>query len=263
MAFYEARTSYDNDFTIRRALPVVELAQLKPGMQVLDLATGTGIVAIAAAKIVGSEGKVIGVDITPGMLAQAKSKIAAENLQNIELIEADIEVIDFDKESFDAILCSFAIVLLTDIPKALKNWHRFLKPEGVVVFTCWPQTNFFEPIITQVCAQVYNIELPSLHTLLGTPEKCYDIMRKAGFQNIEIKTEQFGGYRTLDEAQKLWNGFWLHPNNPLLNLSNEQKEKLTDAYRQEIAALATAKGVWHDFTTFFVRGHIMTGGHQQ
>jgi protein-L-isoaspartate(D-aspartate) O-methyltransferase len=57
IAFYETRTNYDNDFTYRRAIPLVELAQLQRGQHVLDVATGTGIVAIAAAEIVGSEGK--------------------------------------------------------------------------------------------------------------------------------------------------------------------------------------------------------------
>ncbi len=120
-AFYDARTNYDNDFTYRRAIPLVELAQLQPGQHILDVATGTGIVAIAAAEKVGSEGKVIGVDFTPGMLEQARRKIAAAGLQNIELIEADAEAINFNDESFDAIFCATAIVLLSDIPAALGN----------------------------------------------------------------------------------------------------------------------------------------------
>lgn len=252
--FYAARNSYDNDFTIRRAMPMIEVAQLKPGMKVLDVATGTGIVAIEAAKIVGSQGKVLGIDLTSEMLAQAEFKIAAEGLNNIDLIHADIEDLDFKEESFDAILCSYAIVLLTDIPQALTNWYRFLKPGGVVVFNCFPQTAFFEPVIRKVCAQVYNIDLPSLNTLLGTPEKCYTIMEQAEFQGVEIRTEQFGSHQTLEEAQKFWNGFWLHVNNPLLNLSDEQKATLTSAFKKELETLVTENGVWYDFTTFFVRG---------
>lgn len=116
--FYQARTSYDNDFTYRRAIPLVELAHLQPGQQVLDVATGTGIVAIAASEIIGSEGKVIGVDFTPGMLDQAQRKIEAAGLENIELIEADVEAIAFETERFDAIFCATAIVLLSNIPAA-------------------------------------------------------------------------------------------------------------------------------------------------
>lgn len=60
------------------------------------MATGTGIIAIAAAQIVGSEGKVIGVDFSSGMLEQARQKIEALGLPNIELVEADAEYIDFN-----------------------------------------------------------------------------------------------------------------------------------------------------------------------
>ncbi|EHC18876.1 protein-L-isoaspartate(D-aspartate) O-methyltransferase [Fischerella thermalis JSC-11] len=62
--FFNSRTSYDNDYTIRRTLPLLELVHLQKGQKVLDIATGTGIIAIAAAQIVGSEGKVIGVDFS-------------------------------------------------------------------------------------------------------------------------------------------------------------------------------------------------------
>ena len=99
--FFDGRTNYDNDFTYRRAIPLVELSQLQKGQTVLDVATGTGIVAIAAAHILGTEGKVVGVDISPGMLSQARRKIEAAGLQNIEVIEADADYRNFGDQSFD------------------------------------------------------------------------------------------------------------------------------------------------------------------
>ena len=254
-AFYEARTNYDNDFTYRRAIPLVELAQLQPGQHVLDVATATGIVAIASAEKVGSEGKVIGVDFTPGMLEQARRKIAAAALQNIELIEADAEAISFHDESFDAIFCATAIVLLSDIPAALRNWYRFLKTGGVVAFSCWSTTSFFTPVIIKVCAK-YGFSLPNLHEPIGTTEKCYTLLQEIGFQDIAIKTEQFGSYVSLDDAKNFWEGKWLYPNgHPLLHLSDEQIEELKAEFRAEVETLATEQGVWHDITTFFVTAY--------
>ncbi|MEL7522280.1 MAG: hypothetical protein AAGJ80_11825, partial [Cyanobacteria bacterium J06553_1] len=61
VSFFDGRTSYDNDVTIRRALPLLEMIALEPGQRVLDIATGTGIIAIAAAQAVGSTGRVTGV----------------------------------------------------------------------------------------------------------------------------------------------------------------------------------------------------------
>jgi protein-L-isoaspartate(D-aspartate) O-methyltransferase len=253
-AFYETRTDYDNDFTYRRAIPLVELAHLQPGQHILDVATGTGIVAIAGARIVGSNGKVIGVDFTPGMLDQARTKIEAAGLQNIELIEADAESITFDDERFNAIFCATAIVLLSDIPAALGNWYRWLKKGGLVAFSCWSATSFFTPVITKVCAK-YGFSLPNLHEPLGSPEKCYTLLQEIGFQDIEIKTEQFGSYLSLSEAQKFWQGKWLHPNgHPLLHLSQTQIEQLKAEFRAEVETLVTDKGVWSENTTFFVMG---------
>lgn len=254
MAFYEARTTYDNDFTYRRAIPLVELAQLQPGQHILDIATGTGIVAITASERVGSEGKVIGVDFTPGMLNQARRKIAAAGLQNIELIEADAESLTFDDEQFDAIFCATAIVLLSDIPAALRNWYRWLKTGGIVAFSCWSTTSFFTPVITKVCAK-YGLALPNLHEPLGSPEKCQTLLQEIGFKDIEIKTEQFGSYLSLDEAKNYWKGKWLYANgHPLLQLSEAQIEPLKAQFKAEIETLATEQGVWHENTTFFVVG---------
>lgn len=253
-AFYDARTSYDNDFTYRRAIPLVELAQLQPRQQILDVATGTGIIAIAAAEKVGAEGKVIGVDFSPGMLNQARQKITAAGLQNIELIEADAETITFEAASFDAVFCATAIVLLKDIPTALTNWYNYLKPGGIVAFSCWSATSFFTPVIMKVCAK-YGFDLPNLHELLGSPERCENLLQEIGFQDIAIATEQFGSYLNLNDAKNYWKGKWLHANgHPLLQLSTEQVEQLKAEFSAEIETLVTAQGVWHETTTFFVTG---------
>lgn len=255
IAFYNARTNYDdNDLTYRRAIPLVELAQLQRGQSILDIATGTAIIAIAAAEKVGVEGKVIGVDFCPGMLAQAKRKIETAKLSNIELIEADVETINFEEESFDAIFCSSAIVLFTDIPKIIKNWYRFLKKGGIVAFSCSSETSFFTPVIMQVCAK-YNLDLPNLHKPLGTPERCYSLMQEIGFEDIDINMQEFGSYLTLEDAQNYWQGKWLHLLNPLRNLSDEKIEQLKTEFRTQVTALATDQGVWDEYNAFFVISH--------
>lgn len=256
-AFFDTRTNYDNDFTYRRAVPVVELAQLQKGQQVLDVATGTGILAVAAAQLVGSEGKVVGVDISPGMLNQARQKIAAAGLQNIELIEADIESFHFNDERFDAILCSSSIVWLSDISAALHNWYRWIKNGGIVSLSCYSDTSFMTPIVIRVCAK-HGISLPNWNEALGSPEKCHRLLQEAGFKDIEVKTEQLGDYISLSDAKNWWkgDGVWINPRgNPLSQRSQEQLERLKAAYDAEVETLATQRGVWHDITTFFVIGH--------
>lgn len=161
--FFNSRTSYDNDYTIRRALPLLELIPLKTGQKVLDLATGTGIMAIAAAEMVGSTGKVIGVDFSSGMLAQAQEKIKTVGWQNIELIEADAEYINFEDESFDVILCSTAIVYFRDIPAALSKWYRFLKKCGIVGFSCCSEESCEAPTLIKACGKMIFYSLISMN----------------------------------------------------------------------------------------------------
>lgn len=249
---FNARTNYDNDFRYRFANPLIELAHLEPGQHILDVATGTGIVAIAAAEIVGAEGKVIGVDISSGMLNQARQKIAAANLQNIELIEADADYLNFDNDSFDAILCSSAIVYLTDIPTALQKWYRFLKPDGIVAFSCNAQTALTASILFRVKAQNYGISIPNPNEILGTPEKCQNLLQQAGFKDIKVVTQQFGFYLSnAEDAEKFWQG---NANSAygfkVFQLAPEKLAQFKAEYIAEIEAATPS--FWNDITTFFV-----------
>lgn len=251
---FNSRSNYDNQWRYNFAKRLVELAKLESGQKVLDIATGTGIVAIASAKIVGNEGKVIGVDISSGMLKQAQSKIDVEGLQNIELIEADADYLNFADNSFDAILCSSAIVYLTDIPAALRSWYRFLKPKGIVAFSCFAQTAMTISLLYIAKLQDYGITVPNLNEILGTPEKCLKMLQTAGFKEIDIQKEQFGFY--LNEAQSAWqansNSACGHQ---VFQLSPAKLAQLKAEYLTELEALATDKGIWNDALAFFVVAH--------
>lgn len=253
IAEFNSRNNYDNDFRYSLGNRLVELAQLQRAQQILDVATGTGIVAIASAQIVGAEGRVIGVDISSGMLNQAQRKIDAANLKNVELQEVDADYLNFDDESFDAILCSSAIVYLSDIPRALRSWYRFLKKGGLVAFSTFPDGIPSVPELFVGIAQNYGISIPDLKEPLNTPEKCRKMLQEAGFQNIELTTEQFGYYMSVSDAKNLWNQ--LSNNNlitPQFQISTEQLEQFKAEYIVKIEALATDKGIWNDFTAFFV-----------
>lgn len=252
-AEFNSRTNYDNDFRDRLGNRLVELAQLTTGQTILDVATGTGIVAIAAAQIVGDEGKVIGVDISEGMLEQAQQKIAAANLKNIELQEVDADYLNFSDESFDRILCSSALVYLSSIPAALRSWYRFLKKGGVVGFSTFADGSFNLAMLFTEIAQNYGVFIPDLKAPLNTPEKCQSILEEVGFKNTEIKVEQFGYYMSVSEVENLWNHL---ANNgliePILNVSSAELDEFKAKYLTAAKKLETKQGIWNDVTTFFV-----------
>ncbi len=258
LADFNSRTNYDNGrFYKAIANRLVEFANLQNGQKILDIATGTGIVALNAAQKVGSQGKVIGVDISAGMLNNAKQKLAETNLQNVEFIEADAEKLDFSDNSFDAVLCSLAVCYLTDIPAALRNWHRLIKKDGFIAFNVWQENAFPSSVLFREVAQKYGINIPNPNAAMGTMEKCNRLLHEIGFQNIKIETQQFGWYFQVDNkvAENIW---WMNAKNvfgyQVFQLSADKLEECKQEYIKEIQNLPTTeKGVWCDAPIFFVR----------
>ncbi|MBD2614377.1 MAG: class I SAM-dependent methyltransferase [Nostoc sp. ZfuVER08] len=252
IAHYNGRTNYDNDFTLNRAIALLDYASPFPGQRVLDVATGTGNIAIAAAQKVGTNGSVIGIDIATELLKIAQQKIQAKNLSNVELIEVDVKVYQAEPEKFDAIYCSYAIVLFPNIPKIIENWYRFLKFGGFIAFTCSSENSYLALSIVEACAK-HGITLPNLHEPLGTPERIQDVLTQAKFTQIKIHPRQMGTYLSLEKAQSKWNGqFWAHIDNPLRQLEPQKIRQIKASYDDEIAALETKQGVWHEELIYYV-----------
>lgn len=193
---FGARTEYDDDYTLHRAVRLVECAQLRPGQKVLDVATGTGIAAIAAAADVGPEGTVVGFDISRGLLAQARRKVETADLR-----KADAERIELEDGSFDAVLCSSALMWLIDIPAALARFHRWLAEGGVLGFSCYTDISFMIPAAVRACAR-FGLELPNCNEPLGSSLRCRNLLTTAGFDGIVIESEQLGGYLTRERARR-------------------------------------------------------------
>jgi SAM-dependent methyltransferase/N-acetylglutamate synthase-like GNAT family acetyltransferase len=108
----------------------VALASLQPGEVVLDLGSGAGFDAFLAAKRVGPEGRVIGVDMTPEMLAKARNLAAQHGYANVEFRQGDIESLPVEEASVDVILSNCVINLTTDKSRTFREAHRVLKPGG-------------------------------------------------------------------------------------------------------------------------------------
>lgn len=251
-SFYNARTNYDNDITRSRAVRLFDYTQLQSGQCVLDVAAGTGNIAIEAAKRVGANGSVIGIDIAAELLRIAQQKINAAELTNIQLIKIDAEAYQAEPEQFDAIYCSFAIVLFPSILAILQNWYRFLKPGGFIAFSCSSENSYLVETIVEACA-VQGVKLPNLHEPLGTPDRIQNLLSSIGFRNLEIHPHQLGTYLTVEQAQSRWNGrFWLHIDNPLPQVEPETLQQIKASYDRSISSLATDQGVWHEELIYYV-----------
>ncbi len=123
---------------------MVELAQIRAGQRVLDVATGIGEPALTAARLVGPSGHVTATDIAPGMLEIATERAKQAGLSNIEFREMDAETIDFPEGSFDAVLCRFGLMFLPNLAASLKAIQRVLTAGGHLAAAVWgpPERHF-------------------------------------------------------------------------------------------------------------------------
>ncbi len=112
---------------------MVTLAHLKQGQRVLDVGTGTGIVANYAAKLLDNSGSVVGIDLSEGMLKICASTAKKEELTNVQFLRMDTENLALPAESFDSVFSMNAIDHFPDAAQALKEIYRCLKPGGHLV----------------------------------------------------------------------------------------------------------------------------------
>jgi len=108
----------------------VALASLRPGETVLDLGSGGGIDCFLAARQVGPEGRVIGVDMTDEMIRLARENAAKSDLTNVEFRQGEIESLPVEEGSIDVVISNCVINLSTDKEKVFREIHRVLKPGG-------------------------------------------------------------------------------------------------------------------------------------
>jgi SAM-dependent methyltransferase len=120
---------------------LVELAGVRPGNRVLDIATGSGEPALTAARVVGNSGRVVAVDMSVGMLAIARERIDAAQLTNVDLVESDAESLRLDPHSFDAALCRWGLMFMPDLDGVVRAMHRALKPGARFATAVWAQAD--------------------------------------------------------------------------------------------------------------------------
>ncbi len=209
--FDSRSATYDRDAIHHRVVAsLLSGARLNRGDAVLDIATGTGILALEAARRVGPTGQVVAVDLSPGMLAEAHRKAAAAGLQNIDFSIADAERLELTGKVFDSIFCSSALVMMSDIPATLRHWRNFLKPGGTVAFDM-PAKPFGLSELIAGCAATHGIHLPYA-TLADTHAKCRALLENAGFEVMAIETETANtAPMELPRAIAFWNTRADHP----------------------------------------------------
>ncbi len=185
---------------------VIALVEATKPEKVLDIATGTGDLAISLAKTGASE--IIGLDISEGMLAVGRKKIAEEKLsEKIKMVQADSEALPYENNTFDAITVAFGVRNFENLEKGLAEIFRVLKPNGifVVLETSVPAKfpfkqgyNFHTKVMLPIIGKLFSKDKVAYSYLSESAaafpygEKFNNILRKIGFINVEDKPQTFG-----------------------------------------------------------------------
>ena len=266
-AFNRVAASYDNP--AMRFFPFCAdrlIVRLNParGSKILDVATGTGVVAMAAMQAVGREGRVMAIDLAEGMLDRLQEKIDKFGIPNIDLHVMDAAALEFRGEYFDHVVCSFGIFFLPDMSVGLREWARVTKPGGRILFTVFGK-QAFQPMMELFIRRIKNFgvdapdkDAPFAAMRLADPERCRDLLSGAGFKDVEVHAEQLG-YHLKDETQwweVIWNSGmreWVE------SIPSDQQELFRAEHLADVRPLVGEQGLWLNVETLFAAGTKPSG----
>lgn len=153
-----------------------------PGAQVLDIATGRGALLQHLIPQVGKEGKIIGIDISPEMIAQTRLFFQREN---VELHCMDAEHLPFSEHAFDRIYCGFGLMFFPNLKKTLQEWKRVLKPGGKIAVSTFGSSGWTRQIMAEKLRHLGINPQVVLHPL-QTEESLRALFDPEGFSSLTI-----------------------------------------------------------------------------
>lgn len=228
---------------------LVELAGVKAGDRVLDIATGNGEPAVTAARRVGSTGRVIATDQSPGMLAIARERAAALGLKNIDFVESDGEALTLAERDFDAVVCRWGFMFMPDLDAALSGIRKRMKAGARLATAVW-STPDKVPMITvgaAIVRQLANLPPPPPNAL--DPLRLADttVLERAlgatGFKSVTIERLQVVFEFASPEAFTQFRQEVAAPFRALLERQTpEMRDRIVNAVTEAARAYAGADG---------------------
>ena len=220
---------------------LVEATNLGVGNAVLDVATGTGQVLFAAAEAVGSSGRVVGIDLTDAMLEHARRGIEARGLTNAEVRVMDAEQLTFPDASFDRVLCGFGLFFFPDRDRALRGFHRVLRPDGVVGATTFAVDRAMTwrgKLLASLGVRAGTLVTQPLNTVDGAVEA----FSTAGFAEVQVSEKEAPQLFADEEAW--WRSQWHGARRADMEaMDDEARARFRAAAFDHLQALRTPEGI--------------------
>ena len=237
----------------RTARPVsewlVEALEPRPGQRLLDVATGTGAVALLAAERVVPGGEVLGVDASDGMVAAARDRTRSAGAPNVRFERMEAERLALPDGERDGVLCRWGYMLMPDPLAAVRETHRVLRPGGRLALAVWdlPERNPWAAVphgelVRRGLAERPGPDTPGMFAL-ANPARLEALLARAGFRDgaveamdVEFRHESVGEWWdfTLDVSQSFTSA--------IASLDDREREELRAAVGSTLAPWTAGDG---------------------
>jgi ubiquinone/menaquinone biosynthesis C-methylase UbiE len=200
---------------------VVERGGVEPGMDVLDVACGTGNATIPAAK---AGARVTGLDFAPRLLEIARER-CADSMVEIDFVEGDAQDMPFEDASFDRVLSVFGHMFAPDHERTATEMRRVLRPGGAISVACWTPEGSLGRMFKTIAQLVPPPPDGQPPVLWGTEAHVRELLGDAEFERHEIEWT--------DESPESYAQFMLESFGPLLNareVLGERESELDEAF---------------------------------
>ncbi|SDR60678.1 Ubiquinone/menaquinone biosynthesis C-methylase UbiE [Rhizobiales bacterium GAS113] len=172
----------------------MQFAAIRKGWHILDIGCGTGQTSLELAERAGTEGRVLGVDISRPMLELARQRARADGVANASFAEGDAQRQDFGRGAFDLVFSRFGVMFFADPVAAFANLRSALRQGGRLAFVTWRQPRDNEWVAVSMAAAFQHIPCPPASEP-GAPgefafadrERVHAILQRAGFTDITIE----------------------------------------------------------------------------
>jgi enediyne biosynthesis protein CalE5 len=229
---------------------LVELAEIKPGDKVLDIATGIGEPAVTAARRVKPNGKVVATDISPQMIAIAKSRAKSLGLDSLmEFREGDAEKLKFPNSTFNAVLSRWGLMFLPNLPMALTTMRQFLTSGGRLSAAVWSAPSkvplldlAFSTVQKQINAPASPPGTPGPFALADA-EALERSFSQAGFKDVRVEAFPITfGFDSAESYTRFQQQITAPIQAMLANQTEESKKQVWDSVTDAVSQYADSQG---------------------
>ncbi len=167
---------------------LLEWAAPAEGEQVLDIACGTGLVTIEAARAVGARGRVLGTDLSDRMISTAAQRARDRKLSNCEFLRMDGEALALPDSSFDVVLCGLGLMYMPNPELALREMRRTLRASGRLAVAVWGErAKCGWSAVFPIVDDEVRSEVCPLFFQLGQQDALATLCAAAGFERVRLR----------------------------------------------------------------------------